>query len=130
MKYNPLTEEEIRIIEDKGTEPAFSGEYDDFYEEGTFICRKCNTPLFSAKSKFDAGCGWPAFDKNYPDAVLRIPDPDGQRTEIQCANCRGHLGHVFNGEGLTEKNIRHCVNSISIIFIPQGENLPDILNGE
>src|SRR3989344_1676770 len=126
MKYNPLTTEEIRIIEDKGTEPAFSGEYDDFYEEGTFICRKCNTPLFSAKSKFDAGCGWPAFDKNYPDAVLRIPDPDGQRTEIQCANCRGHLGHVFNGEGLTEKNIRHCVNSISIIFIPQGENLPDI----
>ena len=121
-KYNPLTPEEKRIIEDKGTEPAFSGEYDDFYKDGTYICRKCNTPLFSSKAKFDAGCGWPAFDENFPDAVLRLPDPDGQRTEIECANCRAHLGHVFEGENLTEKDTRHCVNSLSIRFVPKEEN--------
>src|SRR3989338_9272934 len=114
MPFNELTNEEKRIIEDKGTEPPFSGEYDNFYKTGTFICRRCNVPLFSSKAKFDAGCGWPSFDVNLPDAVKRLPDPDGQRIEIQCANCGGHLGHVFEGEHLTEKNIRHCVNSLSI----------------
>ncbi len=124
MKLNQLTPEENRVIEGKGTEAPFSGEYDDFYEEGTFICRRCNAPLFSSKSKFDAGCGWPAFDQNFPDAVLRLPDPDGQRVEIECANCRAHLGHVFEGEHLTANNTRHCVNSLSIRFIPQHRDLP------
>ena len=118
MPFNELTNEEKRIIEDKGTEPPFSGEYDNFYKTGTFICRRCNVPLFSSMAKFDAGCGWPSFDVNLPDAVKRLPDPDGQRIEIQCANCGAHLGHVFEGEHLTEKNIRHCVNSLSIRFIP------------
>ena len=124
MKQNRLTNEEERIIEHKGTEPPFSGEYDDFYERGTFICRRCNAPLFYSKAKFDAGCGWPAFDVNLGGAVKRIGDKDGTRTEILCANCGGHLGHVFTGEGFTDKNTRHCVNSLSIKFIPQGEELP------
>ena len=128
MKYNPLTSEEERIIENKGTELPFSGEYDDFYkEDGTFICRRCNAPLFSSKAKFDAGCGWPAFDENFPGARLRITDEDGERTEIRCANCHGHLGHVFTGEKFTDKNTRHCVNSLSIRFIPKGEELPEVI---
>ncbi|SRR5258708_4935610 len=125
---NKLTREEERVILGKGTEAPFSGEYDDFYEDGTFLCRRCNAPLFSAKSKFDAGCGWPAFDENYPDAVKRVPDADGQRTEIQCANCGAHLGHVFTGERLTAKNTRHCVNSLSIRFFPKGQALPETLH--
>jgi peptide-methionine (R)-S-oxide reductase len=119
MKYNNLTTLEKRVIENKGTETPFTGEYDNFYEEGTFICRKCNNPLFSSQAKFDAGCGWPAFDENFPGTVKRIPDPDGQRTEIECANCKAHLGHVFENEKLTEKNTRHCVNSLSIRFVPK-----------
>lgn len=122
MKYNDLTPEEKHIIENKGTEPPFSGEYDDFYQEGTFICRRCNAPLFSSKTKFDAGCGWPAFDENFPNAVKKLPDADGSRVEITCANCNAHLGHVFEGERLTNKNTRHCVNSLSIRFIPKTEN--------
>lgn len=124
-KLNHLTSEEERIIVGKGTETPFSGKYDNFYEDGTFICRRCNAPLFSAKAKFDAHCGWPAFDENFHDAVERIPDPDGMRTEIQCANCGGHLGHVFLGEHMTDKDTRHCVNSLSIRFIPAGEKLPE-----
>jgi peptide-methionine (R)-S-oxide reductase len=127
---NKLTPEEEYVILHKGTEAPFSGEYDNFYEDGTFVCRRCNAPLFSAKSKFDAGCGWPAFDENYPDAVKRLPDPDGRRTEIECANCGGHLGHVFMGERLTAKNTRHCVNSLSIRFIPKGRTLPEVLHRE
>jgi len=127
MKYNNLTSEEKRIIEDKGTEAPFSGEYDNFYEDGTFICRRCNAPLFSSKAKFEAGCGWPAFDENFPNAVKRLTDPDGQRTEIECENCGAHLGHVFEGERLTDKNTRHCVNSLSIRFIPKGEELPKVI---
>lgn len=118
MNINPLTNEEKSVIEGKNTEAPFSGEYDNFYpSDGVFVCRKCSQPLFSAKAKFDAKCGWPAFDENYPNAVKRLPDPDGNRVEIICANCGGHLGHVFEGEGFTKKNIRHCVNSLSIKFI-------------
>lgn len=119
MKLNELTPEEKRIIEDKGTEAPFTGEYDDFYKEGEYVCRRCNNPLFPSSAKYDAGCGWPAFDDHYPNAVKRLPDPDGQRVEIECANCGAHLGHVFEGEKLTEKDTRHCVNSLSILFIPK-----------
>jgi peptide-methionine (R)-S-oxide reductase len=124
---NNLTHEEQQVILHKATERPFTGEYDDFYLPGTFICRRCNTPLFSSKAKFDAGCGWPAFDDNFPDAVKRETDTDGRRTEILCANCGGHLGHVFEGEHLTSKDTRHCVNSLSIKFIPEGQELPPIL---
>jgi peptide-methionine (R)-S-oxide reductase len=127
MAYNNLTNEESHIIEDKGTERPFTGEYDDFYKEGIYICRRCNNPLFTSKAKFDAGCGWPAFDEHFSGAVLQIPDEDMMRTEIQCANCKAHLGHVFTGEKLTEKDTRHCVNSLSITFIPEGQELPKVL---
>lgn len=126
MSYNKLTEQEEYVIEHKGTEAPFSGEYDDFYEDGTFICRRCNAPLFSAKSKFDAGCGWPSFDENYPNAVRQTID--GEQTEITCANCNAHLGHVFTNEYITEKNTRHCVNSLSIKFISKDKKSPKILH--
>ncbi len=116
MNYNKLNEEEIRVIENKGTEMPFSGKYNDFYEEGIFICKKCNTPLYKSDDKFSSGCGWPSFDDEIKGAVKRVPDSDGRRVEIVCANCGGHLGHVFEGEGFTAKNTRHCVNSISLNF--------------
>jgi peptide-methionine (R)-S-oxide reductase len=128
MKYNTLNATEKWVIENKGTERPFSGEYDDFYEKGVFICRRCNAPLFSSEAKFNAHCGWPAFDVDYPGAVNRLPDPDGMRTEIECANCGAHLGHVFLGEKLTKNNTRHCVNSLSIKFIPKGEKLPEVIH--
>jgi peptide-methionine (R)-S-oxide reductase len=128
MNYNKLTQEEERVIVNKATEVPFTGKYDNFYEEGTFICRRCDAPLFSSKSKFDAGCGWPSFDENFPNAVERVPDPDGMRTEIQCANCGGHLGHEFLGERMTDKNVRECVNSLSLRFIPKGEELPKTIH--
>lgn len=128
IDMNELTPDEEHVIVDKGTEIPFTGEYDNFYEDGTFICRRCNAPLFSAEAKFDAGCGWPAFDENFPNAVTRLPDEDGHRTEIQCTNCDGHLGHVFEGEGLTPRNTRHCVNSLSIRFIPEGKELPKVFH--
>lgn len=128
MNYNKLTPEEQRVIVNKATEVPFTGKYDNFYEEGTFICRRCNAPLYSSKSKFDAGCGWPSFDENFPNAVERVPDPDGIRTEIQCANCGGHLGHEFLGERITDKNVRECVNSLSLRFIPKGEELPKTIH--
>ncbi|MEP7162159.1 MAG: methionine-R-sulfoxide reductase [Candidatus Moraniibacteriota bacterium] len=124
---NTLTPEEKHIIVDKGTEAPFTGEYDDFFLPGTFVCRQCQAPLFSAKSKFDAGCGWSAFDENFPNTVQRLSDADGQRTEIVCARCHGHLGHVFVGEKLTKKDIRHCVNSVSIRFVPEGKELPPLV---
>lgn len=127
MAFNSLTPEEERVIIAKGTEAPFSGAYDDFYEDGTFICKRCNSPLFSAKAKFDAHCGWPAFDDNFPNAVRRETDADGKRSEILCAHCDAHLGHVFIGEKLTEKDTRHCVNSLSIRFVPKGKPLPEVL---
>lgn len=117
-KHNELSPEERYIIESRGTERPFSGEYDDFYEAGTYVCRRCNAELYRSDDKFDARCGWPAFDDEIPGAVRRLPDPDGQRTEIECAACGGHLGHVFTGEGLTPRNTRHCVNSLSMRFVP------------
>jgi len=126
MPWNILTRDEERILVHRGTERPFTGEYDDFYRPGTYICRRCNAPLFSSQSKFDAGCGWPAFDDSYPGSLKRLVDPDGRRTEIRCANCDGHLGHEFVGERLTAKNTRECVNSLSIRFIPDGQALPEV----
>lgn len=128
MSYNRLTAQEEDIIVGKGTETPFTGEYDDFYEDGVFICRRCNAPLFTSESKFDAGCGWPAFDAEYPNSLKRLTDADEERTEIECANCEAHLGHEFVGEHLTEKNLRHCVNSLAIKFIPKGQPLPKVLD--
>lgn len=119
MYINPLTEEEKRVILNKATEPPYQNEYDDHFVDGVYICRQCNQPLFSSKTKFDSGCGWPSFDAEYPNSIKRIPDEDGARREIVCSNCGGHLGHVFEGEHMTNKNTRHCVNSLSIKFIPQ-----------
>jgi methionine-R-sulfoxide reductase len=116
--YNPLTAEERFVIEGKGTERPFTGEFDDFYEKGVYLCRRCNAELYRSDDKFDARCGWPAFDKEVPGAVNRLPDPDGMRTEIECSNCGGHLGHVFIGERLTATSTRHCVNSLSMKFVP------------
>lgn len=116
--WQPLTPAERYVIEQKGTEPPYSGEYNDFYQKGTFTCRRCGHALYSSEAKFKSGCGWPSFDDTLPDSVKRVPDPDGYRIEIQCANCGGHLGHVFEGEGFTSKDTRHCVNSLSIRFVP------------
>ncbi len=113
-----LTKEEEAVIAKKGTEAPFTGKYYAFWDKGTYICKRCGAALYRSESKFEANCGWPSFDDEIPGAVKRLPDPDGVRTEIQCARCGAHLGHVFTGEGFIEKNTRHCVNSISMEFIP------------
>ena len=117
-KNKELTPEEKSVIVDKSTEIPFTGKYFAFWDKGTYVCKRCRTPLYRSENKFEAGCGWPSFDDEIPGAVKRIPDADGIRTEIQCTNCGAHLGHVFTGERFTEKNTRHCVNSISMDFIP------------
>lgn len=119
MKFNELSDFEKYVIEEKGTERPFTGIYYNHREKGTYVCKKCNAPLYRSADKFDAYCGWPSFDDEVKGAVKRTLDADGRRTEITCAKCGAHLGHVFMGEGFTLKNTRHCVNSVSLNFIPE-----------
>lgn len=125
--YNPLNEKEAYVILNKGTEAPYTGEYTDNKQEGIYLCRQCNNPLYRSSDKFDSHCGWPSFDDEIEGAVRRVPDSDGMRTEIICAHCEGHLGHVFLGEGFTQKDTRHCVNSISMVFYSTGTDLPPVL---
>jgi peptide methionine sulfoxide reductase msrA/msrB len=118
LKFNDLTKAESHIINDKGTETPFTGKYTKYHEKGTYVCKKCGAALYHSSDKFDSDCGWPSFDDEIKGAIIRIPDPDGIRTEIECANCGAHLGHVFAGEHLTSKDVRHCVNSMSLEFVP------------
>lgn len=129
-KYNDLTPQEAYVILEKGTERAGVGEYTSNKKPGTYICRRCNLPLYKSADKFESHCGWPSFDDEIKNAVDRHIDADGRRIEIVCNNCGGHLGHVFEGERFTDKNTRHCVNSISMRFIVEGEKLPPVIRLE
>ncbi len=127
--FNPLSPQEQYVILNKGTDRPWTGDYYDKKDAGIYICKQCNNPLYRSDDKFDSHCGWPSFDDEIPGSVKRVPDADGERTEIICTNCQGHLGHVFTGEQFTEKNTRHCVNTSSLRFVSKAEmdQLPAVI---
>jgi peptide-methionine (R)-S-oxide reductase len=128
-KYNELTPQQRDVLLNKATDRPFTGDYYRKTDNGLYICRQCNNPLYRSEDKFEAHCGWPSFDDELPGAVTRVPDADGQRVEIICNNCHGHLGHVFTGEGFTDKDTRHCVNTSSIVFVPADKvkDMPEVI---
>lgn len=132
MEYNKLTPQEENVLVHKATDRAFTGDYYNKKDNGMYICRRCNAPLYNSKDKFDSHCGWPSFDDEIKGTVKRVPDSDGSRTEIICNNCGGHLGHVFLGEGFTDKNTRHCVNTSSLRFVPSDsiKNIPPVIRAK